>query len=36
MILRAQRTLYRHYYFYIYDEVLGAMLLRIGSFFPLR
>jgi hypothetical protein len=34
MILRAQRSLYRHYYFYIYDEVLGAMLLRVGSFFP--
>jgi len=34
MILRSQRSLYRHYYFYIYDEVLGAMLLRVGSFFP--
>ena len=34
MILRAQRSRYRHYYFYIYDEVLGAMLLRVGSFVP--
>lgn len=33
-ILRAHRGLYRHYYFYIYDEVLGALLLRVGSFFP--
>ena len=31
MILRAQRSRYRHYYFYIYDEVLGAMLLRIAT-----
>ena len=34
MLLRAQRSRYRHYYFYIYDEVLGAMLLRVGSFVP--
>jgi hypothetical protein len=34
MILRSQRSLYRHYYFYIYDEIIGAMLLRVGSFFP--
>jgi hypothetical protein len=25
---------YRHYYFYLYDEVLGACCLRIGSFLP--
>ena len=35
-ILRAQRTLCRHYYFYIYDEVIGALLLRVGSFFPFQ
>ena len=35
-ILRAQRSLYRHYYFYIYDEVIGAMLLRVGSYFPFQ
>lgn len=34
MIVRAPRSLYRHDYFYIHDKVLGAMLLRVGSFFP--
>lgn len=33
-ILRAQRSRYRHYYFYIYDSLLGAMCLRVGSFLP--
>jgi hypothetical protein len=33
-ILRAQRSRYRHYYFYIYDQQLGALALRIGSFLP--
>src|SRR6266496_3772237 len=33
-ILRAQRSRYRHYYFYIYDQQLGAFCLRIGSFLP--
>lgn len=32
--LQAQWTRYRHYYFYLYDEVLGACCLRIGSFLP--
>jgi hypothetical protein len=35
-ILRAQRSRYRHYYFYIYDSVLGACCLRIGSFLPFQ
>ena len=35
-ILKAQRSLYRHYYFYIYDEIIGAMLMRVGSYFPFQ
>lgn len=33
-ILRAQRSRYRHDYFYIYDQQLGAFCLRVGSFLP--
>jgi hypothetical protein len=33
-ILRAQRSRYRHYYFYLYDQQLGAFCLRVGSFLP--
>ena len=33
-ILRSQRSRYRHYYFYIYDPLLGAFCLRLGSFIP--
>jgi hypothetical protein len=35
-IVRAQRSRYRHYYFYFYDEVLGAGCLRVGSFLPFQ
>lgn len=33
-ILTKQRSRYTHYYFYIRDAVLGAMVVRVGSFFP--
>jgi hypothetical protein len=33
-ILAPQRSRFTHYYFYIRDEVMGPMILRIGSFFP--
>ena len=33
-ILRRYRSRYRYYYFYIRDEVLGAMSIRIGTFIP--
>jgi len=35
-ILRRQWTRYTHYYFYIRDEVLGPMLLCVGSFLPFQ
>jgi hypothetical protein len=33
-IFAPQRSRFTHYYFYIRDEVMGPMILRIGSFFP--
>ena len=35
-ILAPQRSRFRHYYFYIRDEVLGPMVLRVASFFPFQ
>jgi hypothetical protein len=35
-ILAPQRSRFTHYYFYIRDEVLGPMVMRIGSFFPFQ
>jgi hypothetical protein len=35
-IVAPQRTRFRHYYFYIQDEVLGPMVLRVGSFLPFQ
>ncbi|MGH8647718.1 MAG: hypothetical protein ACREUP_00205 [Burkholderiales bacterium] len=35
-ILAHQRSRFTHYYFYIRDEVLGPMLLRVASFFPFQ
>src|ERR1700674_667314 len=35
-ILSRQRSRYTHYYFYIRDEVLGPMVMRVGSFFPFQ
>ncbi|MDQ6704426.1 MAG: hypothetical protein M3Z85_00530, partial [Acidobacteriota bacterium] len=33
-ILAHQRSRFTHYYFYIRDEVLGPMVVRMASFFP--
>ena len=35
-ILRKQRSRFTHYYFYVIDEVLGPMVLRVGSFLPFQ
>ena len=35
-ILAPQRNRFTHYYFYIRDEVLGPMVMRVASFFPFR
>ena len=33
-ILHKHRARYRYYYFYVRDEVVGPMVVRIGSFIP--
>ena len=35
-ILARQRSRFTHYYFYIEDEVLGPMSMRVASFFRFR
>jgi hypothetical protein len=35
-ILARQKSRYTHYYFYIRDEVLGPVVMRVGSFFPFQ
>jgi hypothetical protein len=35
-ILASQRSRYTHYYFYIRDEVMGPMIMRVASFFPFQ
>jgi hypothetical protein len=35
-ILAAQRSRFTHYYFYLRDEVLGSMWMRVASFFPFQ
>src|SRR6188508_2705849 len=35
-ILAPQRSRFTHYYFYIYDETLGPMVMRVASFFPFQ
>jgi hypothetical protein len=35
-ILRKNRSRFTHYYFYIRDEVLGPMVMRVASFFPFQ
>jgi hypothetical protein len=35
-ILRAQRSRFMHYYFYLRDETLGPMAMRVASFFPFQ
>lgn len=35
-ILAHQRSRFTHYYFYIRDEFLGPIVMRVGSFFPFQ
>jgi hypothetical protein len=35
-ILARQRSRFTHYYFYIEDQVLGPMSMRVASFFPFQ
>lgn len=35
-ILSKQRSRFTHYYFYIRDEVLGPMVIRVASFMPFQ
>ena len=35
-VLARQRSRFTHYYFYIRDETLGPMVLRVASFFPFQ
>jgi hypothetical protein len=35
-IVARQRSRYTHYYFYIRDQVLGPVCMRVGSFFPFQ
>lgn len=35
-MIRPEFCRFRHYYFYIYDSIAGAMALRIGSFLPFQ
>jgi len=35
-ILARQRSRFTHYYFYVRDEVLGPMVIRVASFFPFQ
>jgi hypothetical protein len=35
-ILAPQRSRFTHYYFYIRDEVLGPIVMRVASFFPFQ
>src|SRR6516225_7160986 len=35
-ILAHQRSRFTHYYFYIRDEVLGPIVIRVASFFPFQ
>ena len=35
-ILARQRSRFTHYYFYLRDETLGPMVMRVASFFPFQ
>ena len=35
-IIKRQRSRYTHYYFYIRDDVLGPMVMCVGSFLPFQ
>lgn len=35
-IISKQRSRFTHYYFYIHDEILGPMVMRVASFLPFQ
>src|SRR5258706_11925835 len=35
-ILAQQRSRFKHYYFYLRDQTLGPMVMRVASFFPFQ
>lgn len=35
-IVQPQRSRFMHYYFYLRDETLGAMVMRVATFFPFQ
>ena len=35
-IVAHQRSRFTHYYFYVRDEALGPMAVRVASFFPFQ
>ena len=35
-IVANQRSRFTHYYFYVRDETLGTMVMRVASFFPFQ
>ena len=35
-ILAQQRSRFTHYYFYVRDEILGPMVMRVATFFPFQ
>ena len=35
-IVKPQRSRFTHYYFYLRDETLGPMVMRMASFFPFQ
>ena len=35
-IVKPQRSRFTHYYFYLRDETLGPMVMRVASFFPFQ
>src|ERR1700733_14023297 len=35
-ILARRRSRFTHYYFYVRDEVLGPIVIRVASFFPFQ
>ena len=35
-IVAHQRSRFTHYYFYIRDDVLGPIVMCVGSFFPFK
>ena len=35
-ILSTQRSRFTHYYFYIRDEILGPIVIRVATFLPFQ